>query len=444
MAASTIFRDGPFVAVERLWRSGLAGSIVSGVSFVITAIVVYKQSRLIYQSENYGDYFALGSALVFILNPSMLYMQTTPMTEALFICTLASSVYFLQKWSLNHGTKSLLASAVCMALAELTRYEAWSLAPFAGIVVLLLSERRGWRRMIDGGAWGLIVLAVWFYWFWHNWAISGNPLEFYNGYYSAKMIYARQNAHPLTTHSILWTAVEGFGAVLACAGTITAILGLTGLGSFLFRNRRGLRRFAPSFLYIFPLLFHLYSLFTGNIRVQVFLGLENVRYGLPYLVPLALFLPAVASVYSRRLLASFATTMALVLFGYLNIWVDGVHSIKVFQEPYVANYINPEWQARYAVANYIAQHPPAGRTLLDVQAEGIVAPAGLRYRELDYYLNEQWKPDEFATLTTDKQLIVVQDKSNLAAALRDPAVNQSFQNVYNSGQQTSFSVWVRR
>src|SRR5581483_3430496 len=224
------FVMAPFVSIERLWRTGLAGSIVSGISFIITAIIVYKHSGLIYRSERNRYLFGLVSTLVFVLNPSMLYMQTTPMTESLFICTLASSIYFLQKWAFNYQLKTLLASAVCLGLAELTRYEAWSLAPFAGLVVLLLSNRVGWRKAIDGAIWGSIVAAVWIYWFWHNWAISGNALEFYNGYYSAKMIYARQNVHPITTHSLLWTSIEGLGAVLSCAGVVATILSITGLG----------------------------------------------------------------------------------------------------------------------------------------------------------------------------------------------------------------------
>ena len=55
-----------------------------------------------------------------------------------------------------------------------------------------------------------------------------------------------------------------------------------------------------------------------------------------------------------------------------------------------------------------------------MQAEGVVAPGGLQFRRLEYYLNEQWRPESLGPLTDDKQLIVVQDESRLAAALRDP------------------------
>src|SRR3972149_334620 len=71
----------PFVKLDFLWRSGLAGSIVSGGAFIISSLYLYKLVKLI--TKNIPASFV--AALIFMLNPNILYLQSTPMTELTLI-----------------------------------------------------------------------------------------------------------------------------------------------------------------------------------------------------------------------------------------------------------------------------------------------------------------------------------------------------------------------
>ena len=67
----------PFVTNDFLWRSGLAGSIVGGFSYIVASIYIYKTMFLLTKNRA-ASYVAY---LVFALNPNILYLQATPMTE---------------------------------------------------------------------------------------------------------------------------------------------------------------------------------------------------------------------------------------------------------------------------------------------------------------------------------------------------------------------------
>jgi hypothetical protein len=67
----------PFVAIEPLYRTGLAGSIVSGIAYVISCLYLFKIVMLLTKKS----WVAFTAVLLFALNPNILYMQATPMTE---------------------------------------------------------------------------------------------------------------------------------------------------------------------------------------------------------------------------------------------------------------------------------------------------------------------------------------------------------------------------
>ncbi len=82
----------------------------------------------------------LAPALV-LANPNVLYLQSTPMTEPLFLGLVASRVAFVDRW-IVYGTPRARhqAGAAIFALA-LTRYEGWLVAA-ALVVASVLARRR--------------------------------------------------------------------------------------------------------------------------------------------------------------------------------------------------------------------------------------------------------------------------------------------------------------
>src|SRR5579862_1206706 len=68
------------VTDDRLWRNGLAGAIPSSVCFVLAGVFLFAAMRRATASSAAG-FAALG---LFALNPNLLYLEATPMTEPVF------------------------------------------------------------------------------------------------------------------------------------------------------------------------------------------------------------------------------------------------------------------------------------------------------------------------------------------------------------------------
>ena len=93
------------------------------------------------------------AAGVFVLNVNMLYMQSTPMTEALLFCMLAAMVYCVQQWADTDKYQYLIAGAIAALCATLTRYESWPVLACLAVAVIYIAWRRlpGHRRPGSAG-----------------------------------------------------------------------------------------------------------------------------------------------------------------------------------------------------------------------------------------------------------------------------------------------------
>ena len=94
---------------------------------------------------------ATSAAAVFARNPNVLYLQTTPMTEALLLALATLGVAMLLAWA--HGEMSAPGVGWAFALACLTRYHAWPGTACALAAAMWTCWRQGdtamlaWRRV---------------------------------------------------------------------------------------------------------------------------------------------------------------------------------------------------------------------------------------------------------------------------------------------------------
>ena len=79
----------PFVMRDAWWHNGLAGIPPSCACFVVAGTFLFCAARRVYSS--WGA--ALAATLLFALNPNILYLQATPMTEMLFLASLAALLW---------------------------------------------------------------------------------------------------------------------------------------------------------------------------------------------------------------------------------------------------------------------------------------------------------------------------------------------------------------
>jgi hypothetical protein len=83
----------PFVQNYQWWATGLGGVIPSSLAYIAACAGIYRLAR------HFVSRAAAALSLAFFaLNPNLLYLQTTAMTEPLFLCEVIWAVVFLVEW----------------------------------------------------------------------------------------------------------------------------------------------------------------------------------------------------------------------------------------------------------------------------------------------------------------------------------------------------------
>jgi len=285
------------VQYDPWWRNGLAGAIPSSACFVVACVFLFAAIRRVMQSSAAG-FAALG---IFALNPNLLYLQATPMPEPAFFAGFMALLYFTV---LFRDTQSLWAAAgagIASIAASLSRYEGWFVIPFV-TVYFLFAARRG--RLKAAAVFGAIAALAPLYWLAHNFLIYGNPLEFYNGPYSAKGIYLRALAQHMPRSPgdqdlpKAWLFFRTTARL--CAGWGAVIVGAIGLAGVIWK-----RTFWPVLLVSIPPVFYLWRMYAGESPIFVaklyYESYYNTRYTLSALLLLAIAGSGAVVLISKRL-----------------------------------------------------------------------------------------------------------------------------------------------
>jgi len=290
----------PFVKFDFLWRTGLAGSIVSGASFIFASIFLFKLIQ--YLTKN--SLAAFVGLLVFVLNPNVLYMQSTPMTELPLLAFFSASTYFFVKFlHQENDTSNLVLAAFFGFCATLSRYDGWFLVlAQAGLIVLKYLPRlfnSHQRKIAEGNVFLFSTVAFFgvFLWLLWDYLILGDPLYFTSSPFSAKSQQMGWQARgelpnynnlPLSIIYYALTSAANIGYIMAAAAII-------GLIFFLVDGKQHLR-FLVAMLLAVPFVFYVVTLFMG--QSVIFLpqlvpetfewNLFNVRFGM-MMIPAAAF-----------------------------------------------------------------------------------------------------------------------------------------------------------
>ncbi|HTB14497.1 MAG TPA: hypothetical protein VK752_23160 [Bryobacteraceae bacterium] len=175
----------PFVMHGNWWQTAFGGTVPSAACFAIAAIFLFAAADRAFRSQP----AAFAVMLVFLLNPNMLYLSTTPMTEPLFAASVAALLFATLWFRDSQSIWALLLAAAASNAASLTRYEGWFLIPFAALYILIVAKNK-WLAILFGALLSLAPLS----WLAHNRFYDGDALEFYRGQWSALGIYKRQLA----------------------------------------------------------------------------------------------------------------------------------------------------------------------------------------------------------------------------------------------------------
>ena len=291
----------PFTLIDRWWWNGLAGGIVGCAAFVCTVAGLHD---LLVRRTGNPQFAWIGTAFV-VLNPSLLYLQTTAMTEPVLIACLVGSVVALDRWSTSGSRRTLVVAGSLAALAVGTRYDGWFYVLAAAAWLLLAgyapaadtrpgtgataARRRPWpARLGDVAMFAMPSALMVAGWLVYNWAYFGDPLAFQRGAWSAQSQQAARAAAGLlpTLGRVDLSVGYYLGATILTAGAALTVVGLVAGAAV-----RQLRTRGIALLLLSALPFNVLALVAGQSAIQLPwthpAGILNVRYGVMMLPGLA-------------------------------------------------------------------------------------------------------------------------------------------------------------
>ena len=358
----------PFVWNDFLWRTGLAGSFPAMFCYLVTAVYLFLAARRLTQDSR----ASFVGTLLFILNPNILYLQTTALSEIVCIATSVMACYYFLAWTQDNHPKYLVGVAAGTFLTTMSRFDGWGLllVLLVLLVVVMLIKRRH-RVQIEGTLIVFVTLAglgigLWFLW---DGVIFGDPLYFHHYLYGNDLATRYYTYHHLLQSilSYMLTSLETVGPILFVPVAIAIVV-------FVFRRRLAPDMFG-SMAFLTPFFFYILILYFGQDTIFVpGVGpattshyLWNVRFGAEIVAPAALFLATLAEGWSislpariRPLLGQIVLVIAIVLQTILTA-SGGIISLQDGQYGQSCTPIEP-------ITVYLAQHYAGGRILEDDDA----------------------------------------------------------------------------
>jgi hypothetical protein len=297
------------------------------------------------------------------------------MTEPVFSASLAALLWATLWFRDAQSLGALLAAAVASNAASLTRYEGWFMIPFVALYLLLVARTK--RHAVLFGVLALIGPAAWLA---HNQYYYGNPLEFYNGYYSAQAIYQRQLAQGIARypgdHDWRKAFEYYFAAMRLTNGSVLLAAGAAGALVALYR-----RIWWTLALLALPPLFYVWSIYSSGAPLYVPHlwpnAWYNTRYALAALPLAALAAGALVTMFPSNMRLAAALTLAVGVSAELAFMGEPV----CWKEAQVNSISRRAWTheaAGFLAANY---RPGSGVIYSFGDLAGVLREAGIPLRE---------------------------------------------------------------
>jgi hypothetical protein len=295
----------PFVQKMAWWQDGLAGTWPSLLCYVAGVAGFYRLARRLLVPR-----WAIVAASFYALNPNLLYLSTTAMTEPLFLALLVwltlltvECVDVLRSGMTQAASRKLILIGLLIFAAVFTRYDGWVLGAAIWCVLAWQVLRDKKLRVQVAPAFALftlITIAGPLLWLAYNQHFFHDPLDFMRGPYSAAAIERKTSPpgaphyrgwHNLGWALIFYTRTAQVDAAAWETGFVLMAAALSGLYMTMRRSFEGAHRAA--ILLWLPLPFYLYSVSYGSVPIfipQLYPhSYYNSRYGMEMLPGLALF-----------------------------------------------------------------------------------------------------------------------------------------------------------
>jgi 4-amino-4-deoxy-L-arabinose transferase-like glycosyltransferase len=422
--------DIPFVFNDRLWQTGIGASIPSMLAYIAGALGVFRLVRGMASRLT-----AWVAALIYALNPNLIYLQATAMTEPLYLALLIWAVIHFSEFAQcgaadpDRARRALEKCALLVAGAMLVRYDGWFLAALIAIAASIVAGRkRPIASPLRQGLLRYLLLtgAVPILWLAYNNAAYGNPLEFANGPYSVHAIQQR-------SLTLTWTSYPGEHSPRTAALYFLKISRLN-LGEG--RSEYGL--FTVAFVVLlavfcfarrhlawvplwYPVIVYTACIAWGSLPVYLPqwwpFGYYNVRYGLQMLPAIAIF-AALAVEFAGKLFPQkrVATAAILLLFaswGYASVWQSRPITLR---EATLNG--RDRMQFEHQLARELEALPASSLLMMDCSSySGAVQTAGIEFRRVLRESNPPYWEIALSQPARSADYIIAIDHDPVAAAV---------------------------
>ena len=184
----------PFVQRMDWWQSGVAGSFPSMAAYILGNLGLYRLARRLMPPN-----WAFAATAFVALNPNLLYLATTAMTEPLFLAlfvwstvTTLEAADALRTAKLHIASVRMIVSSLLTLGMVLTRYDGWIIGAAAWLVIAVAWFRSAPEtRKQTTGAFAIatsVTVAGPILWLLYNAKYEGDWLDFLRGPYSAGAI----------------------------------------------------------------------------------------------------------------------------------------------------------------------------------------------------------------------------------------------------------------
>jgi len=403
----------PFIHKMEWWQNGLAGAWPSLISYILGVIGFYRLTRRVLAPR-----WSFAATAFYALNPNLLYLSTTAMTEPLFLAILIwgtlvtmECVAAVREDKAELVARRLIVLALLIVAAVYTRYDGWvfGAAVWAVITSQIIAHREQqpelWKKVAPYYvAFTVLAAAAPLGWLAYNQHFFHDPLDFMRGPYSATAIDRKTSPqgsqHYPGWHNPLWalvlyTRTAQLNAAAWETGFVVMAAAIAGLVILLRRKRER----AALLLWI-PLPFYVYSIAFGSIPIFIQPlwphSYYNSRYGLEMLPALAVSAFLALEWLARKLTRSqplvanllYPVTLSLVALNSVAMMYKGP---VVLREAITNSTTRVAFET--ALAHNLRTFPP-GVPILMYSSDhiGAIQQAGLELRQfLNEYDRDSWK-----------------------------------------------------
>jgi len=426
----------PFVQKMQWWQNGLAGAWPSLLCYVLSVVGFYRLARRMVAPP-----WALAATAFYGLNPNLLYLSTTAMTEPLFLAILIwttvltmECVADIRASRLIFVNRKLIALGLLIVAAVFTRYDGWILGAGAWCVIAwhVLRSPVIRQRVAPGFvAFTLLALAGPIAWLAYNQHFFHDPLDFMRGPYSASAIEKHTTPpgshHYPGWHDPVWSAVlylrtSQLDAAAWEAGVAVSALAIAGL---VLAIRRKLE--LASILLWMPLPFYIYSIAFGSIPIfippLIPHSYYNSRYGMEMLPAFAVF-AVIALAWVQRWWMKSQPLATRLMQPFVLLLIAGNTIAIMYRVPLVLKEAMVNSTTRVAFEEALARELrsfPAGVPILMYNSDhvGALQQAGIPLRqtlsESDY---DSWKA-ALAAPSVHAAYVIAIDGDPVTAAVKE-------------------------